>query len=204
MSVPSHPIMSLTKPCSQAQDRGSDLQSDANSQAGDLSALDAAELDIRGSGGDHEKLDHRYYRRPDAKKFFAPERVFALLWHEGAGDKKDEHLNQTEPFNIQMNGKKKGKYNEEVFSPIRRMVVVNARDGYCLCLCINTYNYQGVAKKGLSPEHRQEHSAIYMDDTKPAIHPTEKGMMFKPVDFAQKWSTTPLRPVGLTGLSGVG
>jgi hypothetical protein len=44
---------------------------------------------------------------------------------------------------------------------------------------INTYNYQGVAKKGLSPEDRQAHSIIYMDDTKPAIHLAEKGMMFK-------------------------
>jgi hypothetical protein len=110
------------------------LQSDANSQAGDLPALDIAELDIRGSGRDHEKLDHRYHRRPDASEFFVPGRVFAILWHERAGDKTGGHLSQAEPFNVQMNGKKKGKYNEEIFGRIRRMVVVNARNGYCLCL----------------------------------------------------------------------
>jgi hypothetical protein len=158
---------------------GSDLQSDTNSQAGDVSILDPADLDIRGNGGDREELDQRYYRRPDGKKFFVVGRVFAMLWHEGAGDKKGGHLSQAEPFNVQRNSKRKGKYNEEVFSHIRRMAVVKARHGYCWCVPINTYNYQGVAKKGLSPEDRQAHSIIYMDDTKPAIHSTENGMMFK-------------------------
>jgi hypothetical protein len=158
---------------------GPDLQSDTNSQAGDVSTLDAAELDIRGNGGDHEELDHRYYKRPDGRRFFVVGRVFAMLWHEGAGDKKGGHLSQAERFNVQRNSKRKGKYNEEVFSHIRRMAVVKARHGYCWCVPINTYNYQGVAKKGLSPEDRQAHSIIYMDDTKPAIHAAEKGMMFK-------------------------
>ena len=145
---------------------------------GDVSILDAAELDIRGNGGDREELDHGYYKRPDAKEFFVVGRVFAILWREGAGDRKGGHLDQAEPFNVQRNSKRKGKYNEEVLSRIRRMAVVKARDGYCCCVPINTYNRQGVAKKGLSPEDRQAHSIIYMDNTKPAIHPAEKGMMF--------------------------
>jgi hypothetical protein len=170
---------SKPKLCSVDEHPGSDLQSDTNSQAGDVSILDAAELDIRGNGGDYEELDHRYYMRGDAKKFFVVGRVFAMLWHEGVGDKKGGHLSQAEPFRVQRNSKKKGKYNEEVFSHIRRMAVVKVRHGYCWCVPINTYNYQGVAKKGLSSEDRQAHSIIYMDDTKPAIHSTEKGMMFK-------------------------
>jgi hypothetical protein len=176
MSVLSHPVLSPTKPCSQTQGRGSDLQSDA--------ILDAAELDIRGNGGDHEELDHRYRIRSDAKQFLMVGRVFAMLWpetpgHEGASDKKGGHLSQAEPFNVQRDSKREGKYNEKVFSHILRMVAVKARHGYCWCVPINTYNYQGVAKKGLSPEDRQAHSIIYMDDTKPAIHPAERGMMFK-------------------------
>jgi hypothetical protein len=158
---------------------GPDLQSDTNSQAGDVSIVDAAELDIRGNGGDREELDHRYYRKPDAKKFFVVGRVFAMLWHEGAGDKKGGHLSQAEPFSVQRNSKRRGKYNEEVFSHIRRMAVVKARHGYCWCVPINTYNYQGVAKKGLSREDREAHSIIYMDDTNPSMHSAEKGMMFK-------------------------
>ena len=129
------------------------------------------DFDIRGNGGDREELDHRYYRRSDAKRFFVIGRVFAVLWHESAGDIKGGHFDQAD--------KRKGKYGVEVFSHIRRMAVIKARHGHCWCVPINTYNYQGVAKKGLSPEDREAHSIIYMDDTKPTIHPAEKGMMFK-------------------------
>jgi hypothetical protein len=80
---------------------------------------------------------------------------------------------------VQRNSKKKGKYNEAVFSHIRRTAVVKARHRYCWCVPINTYNHQGVAKKGLSPGDRQAHSIIYMDDTKPTIAPAEEGMMLK-------------------------
>jgi hypothetical protein len=106
MSVLSHPVLSPTKPCSQAQGRGSDLQSDTNSQAGDVSILDAAEPDIRGDGGDHEELDHRYYRGPGGKEFFIVGRVFAMLWYQSVGGKKGGHLSQVEPFNVQRDSKK--------------------------------------------------------------------------------------------------
>jgi hypothetical protein len=166
--------------------------------------LDAAELNVRGNGGDHEELGHRYHRRSIASKFFAFGRVLTMVWHEGVGDRKGGHLRQAELFNPQRNSKKRGKYNEEVFSHIRRMIVVESREWFCSCLPINTHNYQGVAKKGFSPEHRQAPSVIYMYDTKPAIHPTEKGWIFKPANFEQKCSTTPLRPVALAGFGGVG
>lgn len=155
------------------------LQSDTNSQAGDLSIVDATRLDIRGTGEEHEELDHRYRKRPDAKKFFVVGRVFAMLWHEGVGDKKGGHISQVERFKVERYNRKRGKYNEEVFSHIRRMVVVRNRHGYCWCIPINTYNYHGVAKKGLSREDREAHSIIYMDDTKPAIDPAERNMMVK-------------------------
>jgi hypothetical protein len=85
---------------------GLDFQSDTNSHAGDISILDAAEPGIRGNGGDHEELDHRYHRGPEGKKFFMVGRVFAMLWHEGAGDGKGGHLSQAEPFNVQKNSTK--------------------------------------------------------------------------------------------------
>ena len=155
------------------------VQSDTNSQAGDVSIADA-ELDIRGSAGEREELDHRYQKRlKDANNFFVVGKVFAMLWHEGAGDKKHGPLSQVGPYKVEKYDKKGGKYREEVFSHIRRMAVVKARHGYCWCIPINTYSYQGVAKKGLSDVDRQAHAIIYMDDTKLAISSKEKGMMFK-------------------------
>ena len=43
---------------------------------------------------------------------------------------------------------------KSVCSRIGRMVVVRERHGYCWCIPIRTYNYQGVAKKGLSTQDR--------------------------------------------------
>ena len=66
-----------------------------------------------------------------------------------------------------------------MYSRIRRMVVVRERHGYCWCIPIRTYNYQGVAKKGPSTQDREAHCLIYMDNTDPAIDPKEKGLMAK-------------------------
>ena len=149
---------------------GPDLRSQTTSQAGDASIADYSLLDIRGNGEEREELDHRYQKRTDAKRFFAIGRVFAMLFHEGAGDVKGGHLSQAVPFR---------KYNQEVYSHIRRMVVVRERHGYCWCIPINTYNYQGVAKKGLSAQDRKAHCVIYMDNTNPTIDIREKGLITK-------------------------
>jgi hypothetical protein len=157
---------------------GPDLRSQTTSQAGDASIADSNQLDIRGNGGEHEELDHRYKKRTDAKRFFAIGRVFAMLFHEGVGDAKGGHLSQAVQFKVGWD-KNKGKYNQDVYSHIRRMVVVRERHGYCWCIPINTYNCQGVAKKGLSTQDRTAHCVIYMDDTTPTIDPREAGLMAK-------------------------
>jgi hypothetical protein len=149
---------------------GPDLRSQATSQAGDASIADYSQLDIRGNGGEREELDHRYQKRADAKRFFVIGRVFAMLFHEGAGDVKGGHLSQAVQFK---------RYNQAVYSHIRRMVVVRERHGYCWCIPINTYNYQGVAKKGLSTQDRKAHCVIYMDNTDPTTDPEEQGLMTK-------------------------
>jgi hypothetical protein len=155
-----------------------DLQSQSTSQAGDTSIADPNQLDIRGNGGEHEELDHRYRKRNDARRFFVIGRVFAMLFHEGAGDTKGGHLSQAVQFKVGWD-KNKGKYNQEVYSHIRRMVVVRERHGYCWCIPINTYNRQGVAKKGLSPQDRKAHCVIHMDNTDPATDQREQGLMTK-------------------------
>jgi hypothetical protein len=157
---------------------GPDLRSQTTSQAGDASIADSNQLDIRGNGEEHEELDHRYKKRTDAGRFFVIGRVFAMLFHEGAGDAKGWHLSQAVKFQVGWDGNK-GKYNQEVYSHIRRMVVVRERHGYCWCIPINTYNYQGVAKRGLSAQNRKAHCVIHMDNTNPTTGPGEQGLMAK-------------------------
>jgi hypothetical protein len=51
--------------------------------------------------------------------------VFAMLWHENAG---------TEGTDLSEGKYFKGKYGQLVYSTIRRMVVVNEKDGHCICV----------------------------------------------------------------------
>jgi hypothetical protein len=155
-----------------------DLRSQTTSQASNASITDFSQLDIRGNGEEREELDHRYQKRTDAKKFFVIGRVFAMLFHESAGDVKGGHLSRAVRFDVGWD-KNKGKYNQEVYCHIRRMVVVRERHGYCWCIPINTYNYQGVATKDLSTQDRKAHCVIYMDNTHPTIDVKENGLIVK-------------------------
>ena len=129
--------------------------------------------DIRGTEEDREDLDPRYSKRQDAKKFFVVGRVFALLWHESAGDGKpgaDPSL--VEHITV-------GRYGQRVFSHIRRMAVVRERGGYCVCIPINTYGGQGVMKHGLATAERQAHSIIHANDTAPYATEEERPFLVK-------------------------
>jgi hypothetical protein len=122
-------------------------------------------FDFRGTGGDREALDHRYYVRKDGAKFFTIGRVFAMLWHESARGE---------------NVESKGKYGETVFSSILRLAVVKENHGFCLCIPINTYNGQGVLKKGFNRQDQRAHAIIHMDDTAPgSTSKQEESLMTK-------------------------
>lgn len=124
--------------------------------------------------GDRESLDHRYYKRPDAKKFFVVGRLFAMLWHENAGE---SFRSGSSDLSMPVAGV--AKYGEMIYSHIRRFAVVRERHGYCLCIPINTYAGKGVLKGGLSQETRQAHAVIYSANTKPFMNPEESSMIIK-------------------------
>jgi hypothetical protein len=129
--------------------------------------------DIRGTEKDQEDLDPRYYKRQDAKKFFVVGRVFALLWHESAGEGKPG----AEPSSFEHTTL--GRYGQRVFSHIRRMAVVRERQGYCVCIPINTYGNQGVMKPGLGTAERQAHSVIHANNTAPYMNEGERAFLIK-------------------------
>jgi hypothetical protein len=58
--------------------------------------------------------------------------VFALLWHESAGGvgsgRNQARTDLSIPIAVT------GRFGEEVYSHIRRMVVVKEDHGFCLCL----------------------------------------------------------------------
>jgi hypothetical protein len=110
--------------------------------------------DIHGTddGDDQqEELDLRYYKRPNANKFFARGRVFALLWHESAGESRPaDDLSDAVEYTT-------SKYGKRVFAHIRRMAVVRERHGYCVCVPINAYGGQGVLKYGFTEKDGRAH-----------------------------------------------
>lgn len=136
------------------------------------------EPDFRGSNDGSslfaaEQVDRRYQRRKDAPQFFVVGRVFALLWHESAGDPRSKN-GGSESAHTTM-----GRFGQRVFSHIRRMVVVQQRQGYSVCIPINTYGGQGVSKPGLVATERNRHAVIHADDMLPHSSESDDGLMVK-------------------------
>lgn len=118
-------------------------------------------------------LDHRYQRRPDAARFFVIGRVFALLWHESVEEHRPSNGSSVAPHTTM------GRYGQIVFSHIRRMAVVQQRQGYCVCIPVATYGGQGVSRPGLNAPERKRHAIIYASDMQPYEDESENGMMTK-------------------------
>jgi hypothetical protein len=118
-------------------------------------------------------------------------KVFAVLWHEPTGSKGSEDSELDNPVAV------RGRFGEQVYSHIRRMVVVKPAHGHCWCLSvqsaghcpythlsqwkliisnrpINTYKGQGVTRPGFSQEDKSAHCIIYMTDTRPYCLPEEE------------------------------
>ncbi|KAJ5189090.1 hypothetical protein N7491_005413 [Penicillium cf. griseofulvum] len=132
---------------------------------------------IPGSNGEHETLDPRYKRQSNPRKFFRVGRVFSMLWHENAGWHGTVLSEQfprpsSSPFI-------KGKYQEPIYSSIRRMVVVKEQKGCCWCVPITTYSGQGVAKAGID---RNKHAIIHMRGDRPRTMQGEPRMAKQPLE----------------------
>ncbi|KAK8219841.1 hypothetical protein M8818_000815 [Zalaria obscura] len=107
---------------------------------------------IRGTRGDSESLDPRYYKRSSQERFFTFGRVFKVLWFEPNGSGQDNGTIVT------------SMYGERAHSKIRWFAVIRESRDHCQCLPIQTYGGRGVTKPGLDKE---EHAIIYTGDSPP-------------------------------------
>jgi hypothetical protein len=128
---------------------------------------------IEGSNGQKEELDASYFKRERAVQFFVIGRVFAVLWHEPAGDSQNDRFSEAFPH--------PGRFNEPIISHIRRMVVVKQHHGFCWAIPINTYKGQGVAKRGFNKYDIAGHAVIHATDRAPYTDPAEPRMSKTPL-----------------------
>ena len=98
-----------------------------------------------------------------------------MLWHESARAPQRGENVESKSFPVIA-----GRYREPVFSHILRLAVVKENHGFCLFMPINTYNGQGVLKKGFDRQDQEAHVIIHMDNTAPgSTSEEEKSLMTK-------------------------
>ena len=114
---------------------------------------------------DSTNLDSRYTLQRDGPKFFIQGRVFSMMFHEGAGYKHgrlpDEHPDDDDYDNPKLTTRSDG---VRLYSHIRRMAVIRAREGYCVCVPISSYGRQGIQKKRLKDSEVQAHAIVYSSE----------------------------------------
>jgi hypothetical protein len=121
---------------------------------------------IQGTPGERE-LDPNYSKRRDARRFFSIGRVFALIWHEPAGGDR---------------GAATSFRGENVYTSVRRMVVVRELHGACWAIPIYTYGNKGVEKRGFDHTDIRGHAVIYMTGKSPYTPSTEPRMSKNPIE----------------------
>ncbi|KAK5051336.1 hypothetical protein LTR84_002988 [Exophiala bonariae] len=130
---------------------------------------------------DPEKLDRRF-KLQDGKTFFTQGRVFMMMYPEpkGKNPKSSDILDTGPDSSLSVI---KDRYKQDVFTHEKRFVVIRWREGYCLCVPINSYRDSGVAKKGMQRREKAAHAIIYDNSKRPTmpILPGEEDIVKKPI-----------------------
>lgn len=122
---------------------------------------------IRGTEG-NEELDPSYHKRRNPRRFFVFGRVFAILFPEPLGAVNPSNVNSV--FRVS--------FNEQIYTSIRRFVVVQERRGFCYACPISTYGGRATLKPGLNPK---DHAVVYTTDKLPFCFEDETGMDKEPI-----------------------
>ena len=116
---------------------------------------------LRGNAGPRllemeKRLDPRFLKRSPkaAGSLFVIGRVFAILWHTERTSGADDVSQAKWVTSTSMGA--------EVFSHIRRFVVVKEGHGFCRAVPINTYRGQGARKSGFNAADIDAHAIIHM------------------------------------------
>lgn len=104
---------------------------------------------------DPEPTDSRFRTR-NGRSFFIKGQVFAMMFPEPKGV--NPHTRDTRPDH---SGSTTYSHGQDIFSHRKRFVVIRQREGYCLCIPINSYQGTGVGRKGIPQKEKRAHAIIY-------------------------------------------
>lgn len=131
-------------------------------------------------------LDPRYVLQP--RSYYTTGKIFAILWHENYG-MSNGHGNGTV---ITHGPTFTGRFNEPIYSAIRRMVVFSTTGQKSLCFPISTYGNRGVAKPNVDPD---THAIVYPRGTSPIREANEPRMIKEPLEVAVESYDETLNPM---------
>ncbi|KAK5091688.1 hypothetical protein LTR05_001873 [Lithohypha guttulata] len=152
------------------------LGTEANN-ANKLGATNARAIDPATSDNPAAQMLNPAYKQRGGT-WFKPGKVFAILWHEGAGEPRkkttdalmDPGQQELRDLNPALS---QARFGSTVFTHIRRMVVIRNRHGSCWCVSIGTYGGRGLLKSGLSEDDINAHAVIYDTDKGPKYFKNE-------------------------------
>ncbi|KAK6442486.1 hypothetical protein LTR95_001280 [Oleoguttula sp. CCFEE 5521] len=119
------------------------------------------------SNDDREFLDPAYGVRKQPNRLFVPGKIFMVLWAEPAGA---SSLVTT----LHTGGIIPGRHREQIFSKVRRFVVIRSGDRSCSALSILTYDHQGAKKQYLDAS---ENGIVYTGKSVPAGASRDRGLL---------------------------
>ncbi|KAF2469462.1 uncharacterized protein BDR25DRAFT_304534 [Lindgomyces ingoldianus] len=135
--------------------------------------------------GWYEPLDSSYRMRTgaEARQFFKRGKVFSMLHSEPAGT---PGRNGDDNFSVVA-------YGEQVYSQIRRFVIVKVNRGFVYACPISTYSGRGTTKPGCNPA---EHAIIYFQGSSPQYVQGEygNGMVKEPIEVTPATSGLTMAP----------
>lgn len=140
--------------------------------------------------GWYDHLDPSYRMRTghEAKHFFARGRVFSMLWSETASETYARAGTVNTAITV-------GRFGQNVYSQIRRFIVVKVEHGFVYAIAIYTYTGRGTLKPGCIAS---EHSAVFLQGSGPTYFSGERdgphGISKEPIEVVPVDNTINMDP----------
>ncbi|KAG4435066.1 hypothetical protein IFR05_009456 [Cadophora sp. M221] len=118
-------------------------------------------------------------------RYFRPGQVFKVLWAEPEGNKASSSATAVTSYTVETRFE-----GENVYTSIRRFVIVAADNGHCQCLPILTYGGYATLKNGVKAD---SHAIVHMGNPAPAPLPGEL-LSLQPIKLKAKTPRDKLEP----------